>query len=366
MKRFFSNHAWAGTLWKTHKLFTPGPLNTSTQVKQAMLVDYGSRTDAIINAQKYIRKTLLETCNVSQEKGYECVLMQGSGTMAVESVLSSVVSGKILILSNGAYGKRMATMAKLHNIPYDVLEFPETESVCTDKVQEHLKNNAYDFVATIHHETTVGVLNPINEISTIIPPDITFIVDSMSGLGAFPVDLDTSKIDYLVSSSNKNFEGVPGFAFVLANRDKLLEQGKTPKTLSLDLLSQWEGLEDNGQFRFTPPTHSLMAFKQALREYKLEGGSSKRLNRYNENANILRKGMESLGFKSVNDSPIISTFLYPDDFDFDDFYEKLAEESMYIYPGKMTEADCFRIGTIGQIYEDDIRELLYKIKEVIS
>ena len=158
---------------------------------------------------------------------------------------------------------------------------------------------------------------------------------------------------------------MPGFAFVLANREKLVEQGTTPKTLSLDLLSQWEGLEDNGQFRFTPPTHSLMAFKQALREFKLEGGSSKRLNRYHENAKILREGMKSLGFKSVNDSPIISTFLYPDDFDFDDFYEKLAEESMYIYPGKMTEADCFRIGTIGQIYEDDIHELLQKVKEII-
>lgn len=365
MKRFFANHAWAGKLWKTPKLFTPGPLNTSTQVKQAMLVDYGSRTDAIINAQKYIRRTLLETCNVSQETGYECVLMQGSGTMAVESVISSIVSGKMLILSNGAYGKRMATIAKLHNIPHDLLEFPETEPVCIDKVQEHLKNNTYDFVATVHHETTVGVLNPIDEISTIVPRDTTFIVDSMSGLGAFPVDLDTSKIDYLVSSSNKNFEGVPGFAFVLANREKLVEQGKTPKTLSLDLLSQWEGLEANGQFRFTPPTHSLMAFQEALREFKLEGGSSRRLHRYNENAYQLRKGMESLGFKAVNHSPIISTFLYPDDFDFEDFYEKLAEESIYIYPGKMTEADCFRIGTIGQIYEDDIHELLYKIKEVM-
>lgn len=366
MKRFLSNHAWTGKLWRAGKLFTPGPLNTSAPVKQAMLVDYGSRTGVMINAQKYIRKTLLETCNVSQEKGYECVLMQGSGTMAVESVLSSVVSGKMLILSNGAYGKRMATMAKIHDIPYDILEFPETQSVCTNRIRSHLNVNRYDFIATVHHETTVGVLNPIDEISAIIPSGTTFIVDSMSGLGAFPVDLDTSKIDYLVSSSNKNFEGVPGFAFVLANRDKLVEQGKAPKTLSFDLLSQWEGLEANGQFRFTPPTHSLMAFQEALREFKLEGGSSKRLNRYNENANILRKGMESLGFKAVNHSPIISTFLYPDDFDFEDFNEKLAEESMYIYPGKMTEADCFRIGTIGQIYEDDIHELLDKIKEIIN
>ena len=159
---------------------------------------------------------------------------------------------------------------------------------------------------------------------------------------------------------------MPGFAFVLTNRDKLVEQGKAPKTLSLDLLSQWEGLEANGQFRFTPPTHSLMAFQEALREFKLEGGAQRRLHRYNENACQLRKGMESLGFKSVNDSPIISTFLYPDDFDFDEFYEKLAEESMYIYPGKMREADCFRIGTIGQIYEDDIHELLQKIEDILN
>lgn len=137
MKRFLSNRAWAGKLCNGPKLFTPGPLNTSAPVKQAMLVDYGSRTDATINAQKNIRRTLLETCNVSQETGYECVLMQGSGTMAVESVISSIVSGKMLILSNGAYGKRMATIAKLHNIPHDLLEFPETEPVCIDKVQEH-------------------------------------------------------------------------------------------------------------------------------------------------------------------------------------------------------------------------------------
>ena len=159
---------------------------------------------------------------------------------------------------------------------------------------------------------------------------------------------------------------MPGFAFVLANREKLIEQGNNPKTLSLDLLNQWYGLESNGQFRFTPPTHSLMAFQEALREFKVEGGSSRRLHRYSKNASILRKGMEKMGFEAVNHSPIISTFLYPDDFDFEDFYDKLAAESMYIYPGKMTEADCFRIGTIGQIHEEDIHELLENIKDIIK
>ena len=357
-------------------LFTPGPLSTSPTVKEAMLHDLGSRDDAFIAVVKEIRSELLRLGGVSQQEGFETVLMQGSGTFGVESVISSVVgkNDQLLVLVNGAYGERIVKMAKVHGITHIVKTFPENEIVTPNAVQEVLSQHpGITHVACIHSETTTGLFNPITEIGAICKqPGKVFIVDAMSSFGGVQMDIKAMQIDFLVSSSNKCIEGVPGFSFVLCKKSELLKAQGQARSLSLDLYDQWNGLEKNGQFRFTPPTHSLLAFRQAIRELDTEGGIVAREARYKKNKAMLDAGMQAMGFKYYLEHDIqghiISSFLYPQDpnFDFMKFYQALSDRGLVIYPGKLSLMDAFRIGNIGYIFPKDIEALLSAIKEVLT
>lgn len=357
-------------------LFTPGPLSTSPTVKEAMLHDLGSRDDAFIAVVKEIRSELLRLGGVSQQEGYETVLMQGSGTFGVESVISSVVgkNDQLLVLVNGAYGERIVKMAKVHGITHIVKAFPENEIVTPNAVQEVLSQHpGVTHVACIHSETTTGLFNPITEIGAICKQaGKVFIVDAMSSFGGVQMDIKAMQIDFLVSSSNKCIEGVPGFSFVLCKKSELLKAQGQARSLSLDLYDQWNGLEKNGQFRFTPPTHSLLAFRQAIRELDTEGGIVAREARYKKNKAMLDAGMQAMGFKYYLEHDIqghiISSFLYPQDpnFDFMKFYQALSDRGLVIYPGKLSLMDAFRIGNIGYIFPKDIEALLSAIKEVLT
>jgi 2-aminoethylphosphonate-pyruvate transaminase len=361
-------------------LFTPGPLTTSTTVKSAMLHDAGSRDAGFISKVREIRKRLLALGGAdSPGKGggeYECVLMQGSGTFAIESVISSVIprDGKLLVLVNGAYGRRMAQMARVHGIATEAMETPENSTISPDAVAGCLSGSSgITHIAVVHCETTTGILNPIEEIGARVQRSgAVYIVDAMSSFGAIPVDLAAAHIDFLISSANKCIEGVPGFAFVLAKRNRLLEARGQARTLSLDLYAQWAGLESDGQFRFTPPTQALLAFHQALIELEAEGGSRARLARYRANHNALMRGMTQMGFHAYlapeDQSCIITTFRYPADpgFRFERFYERLSELGFIIYPGKLTAEPCFRIGTIGRLSLQDISALIESIDQVLQ
>src|SRR5262249_25502601 len=265
-------------------LFTPGPLTTSDTVKQAMLHDAGSRDAGFLNVVREIREGLLAIGGAAPGGDYECVLMQGSGTYAIESVISSAIprDGKLLVLINGAYGRRIAQIGRVHGIRVETLETAENRKISPGVVEERLTADPeITHVAVVHCETTTGILNPISEIGDVVSKNgKVYFVDAMSSFGAIPIDVAGTHIDYLVSSANKCIEGVPGFAFVLARRAKLLEAKGLARTVSLDLHAQWAGLETDGQFRFTPPTHALLAFRQALRELEAEGGVAGRAARY--------------------------------------------------------------------------------------
>ena len=357
-------------------LFTPGPLSTSKTVKEAMLEDMGSRDHAFVNAVKEIRNELLELAYVSTAEGYQCVIVQGSGTFGVESVISSIVSQKdvLLILANGAYGERIIKMAAIHHLNHHILRFDEDEIVTAEATEVFL--NAHPdvtHVACIHSETTTGLFNPITEIGAVCKNNNKiFIVDAMSSFGGVSMNMKEMNIDFLVSSSNKCIEGVPGFAFALCKKSELEKAKGQARSLSLDLYEQWNGLEVNGQFRFTPPTLSLMAFRRAIAELQEEGGIPAREKRYKANKKILDAGMADLGFKQYLDpgiqGHIITSFLYPadPDFNFERFYEKLNDRGFIIYPGKLSKADAFRIGNIGQIFPEDVKNLVQAIKEVLE
>ena len=333
-----------------------------------MLRDFGSRDAAFIDAVRLVRERLLALVGTSQQKGFEAVLMQGSGTFGLESVLSSTVpaEGRVLIVANGAYGERMVRMAEVHGIDARVLRCPEDACPEAGPVREVLaKDPGITHVFIVHCETTTGILNPIEEIGAVVrEAGRLYFVDAMSSLGAIPVDPDRAGVDFLVSSSNKCLEGVPGFSVVLARRSALVATEGAARTLSLDLHAQWRGLEANGQFRFTPPTHAIIALAEALAALEDEGGIAGRAARYSANHTRLVKGMRKLGFRTyvprALQSYIITSFHYPEDpcFEFSAFYSLLNQQGFVIYPGKVSHADCFRIGTIGQVFPDDVGRLL--------
>lgn len=357
-------------------LFTPGPLTTSRTVKEAMLVDLGSRDATFLEVVRSIRRRLLALDGLSQEAGYEAVLVQGSGTFGLESVVGSVVpaAGKLLVLVNGAYGARIAHMARVLKIATDEQTCAEDETPDLAELDRRLTvDKAITHVFVVQCETTTGILNPIREIGDIVKRHgKVYCVDAMSSFGAIPANMAASKVDFLVSSANKCIEGVPGFAFVLARREALLAIAGNARSLSLDLLAQWKGLEQNGQFRFTPPTHALLAFHQALVELEAEGGVAARGARYANNHRVLAEEMGRLGFTPYlpadRQSFIITSYYYPEDprFDFEAFYSRLSDLDYVIYPGKLSKADCFRIGNIGQIFPDDIRGLAAAIAETLE
>ncbi len=356
-------------------LFTPGPLTTGATVKEAMLRDVGSRDAEFVNVVRKIRQQLLGVAGVSQADGYEAILIQGSGTFGVEAVISSVIprDGKLLIIINGAYGKRIRDMAQRHGIETVAVEVKENTLTDPQQVRRSLTDDSeITHVAMVHCETSSGILNPVHEIGAVVKElQRTFIVDAMSSFGGVPLNVAEAGIDFLVSSANKCIEGVPGFSLVIADRAQLLASSGAARTVSLDLVAQWKGLEDSGQFRFTPPTQVLLAFCQALRELDDEGGVPGRANRYAANHAALLWGMRRQGFREYVpadlQSHIITSFLFPDDpnFEFKSFYQRLSDKGMVIYPGKLTEVDCFRIGNIGRIFESDIESLLTAIKTTL-
>ncbi|UCF15791.1 MAG: 2-aminoethylphosphonate--pyruvate transaminase [Phycisphaerales bacterium] len=360
--------------WKDKVLFTPGPLTTSPTVKQAMLRDLGSRDIEFIGLVKDIRDKLVELGQVSLDE-YTAVLMQGSGTFGLEAVVSSTVppAGKLLIIVNGAYGKRLAKISSVLQIDAATLEYAENTTPNLKEIEDMLKTDSkITNVSVVHCETTTGIVNPIGAIGEIVAKSgAKYFVDAMSSFGAVPIDLDECKIDYLVSSANKCIEGVPGFSFVLCRLSSLKGTAGYARSVSFDLLDQYQGFEKNGQFRFTPPTHALAAFGRALQELETEGGVGGRAERYRRNYETLVDGMRRMGFteylKPKDQGYIITSFLYPDDsnFSFEKFYESLNQKDYVIYPGKVSDADCFRIGSIGRIFEADVKALLAAIAETI-
>jgi len=357
---------------KDKLLFTPGPLTTSLSVKQAMLHDAGSWHFEFNALVAGLRERLLKLAGVSSETGWATILLQGSGTFGVEAVFQTCLppDGKVAVLTNGAYGDRIVQMLKHARIAQVVLRAPEDQPTDPGALDKLLtQDTGVTHVAVVHCETTTGILNPIAEIGRIgRKHGKVNVVDAMSSFGAIPIDFEGCGIDFLISSANKCVEGVPGFSFVLCRREKLLACEGYARSLSLDLLGQLQGFEKNGQFRYTPPTHALLAFCQALEEMEQEGGVAARGARYHRNHETLLAGMRELGFRvflsaSVQ-SYIITSFHTPADpkFSFDVFYRKLSERGFIIYPGKLTQVDTFRIGNIGRLFPSDLDQLVHAIR----
>lgn len=356
-------------------LLTPGPLTTSRATKEAMLRDWGSWDADFNRVTAEIRQQLLAMAGVADDS-YACVPLQGSGTFSVEAALATAIprDGKALILMNGAYGQRAAKTLDYLGRGHIALDKGDYLPPQPNEVDALLR--AHPEVTTVflvHCETSSGILNPLRELAAVVKAHgKRLIVDAMSSFGAVPLTVDEVPFDVLVSSANKCIEGIPGFGFVIIRRDLLEESAGRAHSLSLDLLEQWRYMERTGQWRFTPPTHSVVAFHAALEQHAAEGGVQGRLARYTRNRDVLVAGMRELGFETLLEdrwlSPIITTFFSPEHpaFEFKRFYDELKARQFVIYPGKLTQAESFRIGCIGQIDEPIVRQLLRAIAESLQ
>ena len=357
-----------------YKLLTPGPLTTTDTVKREMMVDHCTWDNDYKQITQKIRSELLEIAHVSPEE-YTAVLMQGSGTFGVESALTSSVGkdGKVLILSNGAYGERQEDICRHAGLRYVIRHFHYTQvpdAAAVDRLLE--ADPEITHVSMVHSETTSGILNDIESVAKVVKRrGRVFIVDAMSSFGGVEIPVADWGIDFIISSANKCIQGVPGFSFIICRLDELKKCEGKAVSLSLDLYDQWKGMYD-GKWRFTSPTHVVLAFAKAIEEMKEEGGIPARNKRYSDNEKLLVSEMAKLGYRTYIDEehqgPIITTFFYPENcgYTFKEMYEFIKERGYAIYPGKVTEADTFRIGTIGEIYREDIEKLIAIYKEFLK
>lgn len=354
----------------SYKLLTPGPLTTSAQVKNAMQVDHCTWDDDYKNITQKIRQDLLQLALVD-EHDYTAILMQGSGTFGVESVLTSIVAPyeKVLVLSNGVYGERIVQILEYTKLAFHGIKKPYNTSFNANEVAEILKEDSQiAHVVMVHCETTTGILNDIQAIGNVAHEfGVNFIVDAMSSFGGIEIPMKDWHIGYLISSANKCIQGVPGFSFVIAKRAHIQTTKGYAKSLSLDLYNQWVSMEKDGKWRFTSPTHTVLAFAQALKELHDEGGVAARFQRYVKNNRLMREALKQAGIEAylplLLQSPFITTFLYPqDDFDFPSFYHYVKERGFAIYPGKLTNINTFRLGNMGEIYPEDV----LKVGEIIQ
>ncbi len=354
-------------------LLTPGPLTTSKSVKEAMVHDWGSRDAAFLALNRQVMERLPEV--VHGEGRYVTVPMQGSGTFAVEAMLTTFAPkhGRVLVLVNGAYGQRARRILEIAGRRVVLHETPEDtppDLAAVDRILAEASEITHVFA--VHCETTSGILNPIDDIAAIVARHgKRLLIDAMSAFGALPLDARESPFDAVAASANKCLEGVPGLAFVICLREALAGTEGQATTLTLDLFDQNKAFEKTGQFRFTPPIHVIVAFHQALEEFWAEGGVAGRRGRYSDNARVLIDGMRALGFRTLLtdalQAPIIATFHTPEhpNFDFQRFYDSLRARGYVIYPGKLTVADSFRIGCIGRLTAEDMRGALEAVRETL-
>jgi 2-aminoethylphosphonate-pyruvate transaminase len=361
------------TMDRDRILLTPGPLTTSLRTKLAMLRDWGSWDADFIAVTARVRERLLDI--VHGHDTHTVVPLQGSGTFSVEAAVATLVprDGHVLVLDNGAYCKRAARLTQMMGRRATVVPHPEHDPVSAAVLEQQLQSDpSITHVVLIHCETGTGVLNPLHEVAAICKRHHKgLIVDAMSSFGALPIDARDVRFDALIAASGKCLEGVPGMGFIIARRVALEAGAGNSQSLAMDLHDQWQYMEKTGQWRFTPPTHVLVALDAAIEQFVQEGGQPARLARYADNCRTLVDGMAALGFKPflrpAVQAPIIVTFHAPADpaYDFKRFYDAAKARGFILYPGKLTEVETFRVGCIGAIGRNAMREVVNAVADAM-
>ncbi|KAG5508282.1 hypothetical protein JIQ42_08204 [Leishmania sp. Namibia] len=365
----------------THKaiLFTPGPLMTSETVKRAMLTDYASRDVRFMQAVKFSREELISIAGLDPQK-WTCILQPGSGTMGIEAAISTIfprTGGKFLLINSGKYSEKQAHIAKNLKFPMVELKLDEGEELKMISLETIIRANPdITTVGLVHHETSIGIVYPAEEIAEVVRhelPNVKIIVDGISAFGGIPCDYEKA-CDVLVAAPNKCLHGVPGVSIILARRS-LIEAAKgCARSATLDLSMQLASFDASGQFAFTPPVHVVMALQQALVEYKRDGGLIGRQKAYKAKAQLVRQAVKMMGFMLFLDenkpscANVVVCVKMPTDprWNFKKFFTYLNEHGFIIYPGKASKAETFRFGIIGHTTLANCDSLMKCAKEALQ
>ena len=354
-------------------LLTPGPLTTSLKTRTAMLRDWGSWDSNFNAVTARVRERLLGIVNGAPT--HVCVPMQGSGTFSIEAAVNTLVprNGHVLVLVNGAYGQRMARLTTMMGRKLSTFETADgVPTTAADVARALDADPSITHVGLIHCETSTGILNPLPDIADVVAArGKHLIVDAMSSFGALPIDAARIPFDALIAASGKCVEGPPGMGFVFVRKSVLETCAGNSTSLSLDLHDQWTYMEKTTQWRYTPPTHVVIALDAALEQYREQGGQPARLARYTANYEMLVAGMKEMGFTAFLDpkiqAPIIVTFHAPADarYAFKAFYDKVRDKGFVLYPGKLTQVETFRVGCIGAIGPDEMRHAVNAVRDAL-
>ncbi|HTN49769.1 MAG TPA: 2-aminoethylphosphonate--pyruvate transaminase [Burkholderiaceae bacterium] len=355
-------------------LLTPGPLTTSLATKQAMLRDWGSWDAAFNSITASLRKDLVDI--VGGGSDYTCVPLQGSGTFSVEAAIGTIVprGGKVLVPNNGAYCARIIRICGYLGRAVVELPVAEDQPATAAIIDAALSADpTITHVAQVHCETGAGVINDLAGIAEVCARrGKGLIVDAMSSFAALPIDVARVPFDALVAASGKCLEGVPGMGFVIARKAVLEARAGNAHSLAMDLHDQYVYMEKTTQWRYTPPTHVVAALRAAVDQFLVEGGQPARLARYRDNCDTLIGGMAELGFRPFLrpevQAPIIVTFHAPADpaYEFKSFYVKARERGYILYPGKLTQVETFRVGCIGAIDANEMRNVVSAVAQTLK
>ena len=357
-------------------LLNPGPATTTQSVKNAMVVaDVCPREHEFGNLMSHVCDRLVEVVNGADS--YVAVSFGGSGTLGLEACISSVAPDgkKVLIIDNGAYGARMVQIAQIHGLDVLVHQKPWGESPDLDSVELLLKEHEgqISHVAIVHHETTTGMLNPVDDCVRLAHKyGAQAIVDAMSSYGGIEIDAQTMEFDYLISSSNKCIQGMPGITFVICRKTCMENSSKVPmRSLYMNLYQQYEYFVKNHQSAFTPPVQVFYALDQALSEFFEETGAG-RFARYAKSFETLMRGITTLGFHTLlpddKQSGILLAIEEPSNptYSFDDLHDHMKTLGFIIYPGKGGALPTFRLSVLGAISYTDIQDFLDELKSYLA
>ncbi|CAH0120839.1 MULTISPECIES: 2-aminoethylphosphonate aminotransferase [unclassified Paenibacillus] len=360
---------------KRNILLNPGPATTTDSVKLAQVVpDICPREASFGRLMESVSEDLAALAG--DPSYYTTVLFSGSGTAAVESILSSVIDQEaVVIINNGAYGKRMCEIAQTYRLNAVEFASPYDEAIDLSALETMIQCSPHNIshLAVVHHETTVGLLNDIQAIGDLCRRyRIDMIVDAMSSFGAIPIEMEQMNISYMAASSNKNLQGMAGIAFVIANKRKLNRlKNKRPRNYYLDLYAQYQYFAETLQMRFTPPVQTFYALKQAIEELKREGVEA-RYARYARSWKTLIQGISRLGLKHLveerHHSKLVTSILEPhcSGYDFREMHDFFYSNGFTIYPGKLEKTNTFRIANIGDITYQDIEAFLALLEHYLK
>jgi 2-aminoethylphosphonate-pyruvate transaminase len=348
------------------RLFTPGPLSTSDTVRAAANRDLGSRSAEANELTARLQRAIATIADCDDRMAV--IPLAGSGTGAVEAMLASLLAGAdhVLVLENGVYSRRMTEICRRLRLRHSVLACDPMMAVPLAAVRARVEAlGDVTHIAAVHFETGLGVLNDLPALQAYCAArGIRLLVDAVSTFGVLPLDYTDGALAAVAITANKCLHGLPGLAFVLADRDALRRVSE-PRTLSLDLHAQQCALERTGQWRFTPPLQAMLALDRAIDEFQRGGGRTARHARYLRLHRQLLAGMERLGFvplvAAAWRAPIITTFVPVQRraLDIDGLFTYLGARGMHIYPAAPETAGAFRIGVMGELSPQDIDRLLH-------